>query len=140
MNTLSISERTQILACLVEGNSLRSTSRLTGSHRGAVMKLLSDIGTACVVYQDKAFRNLTCRRIQCDEVWAFVGCKEKNVPEELKGTGRGDVWTWTAIDTETKLVPSWYVGNRDLQAAQLFMYDLSQIESIFLPVLWNVRT
>jgi IS1 family transposase len=89
------------------------------------MKLLADLGAACSEYQDKAFRNLSCKRVQCDEIWSFVGCKEKNVPADKRKRGRGDVWTWTAIDADTKLVPAWYVGNRDAGAAYHFMHDLA---------------
>jgi IS1 family transposase len=125
MNKISTKERILVVACLVEGNSLRATTRMTGVHRTTVMKLLADLGKACSEYQDKTFRNLTCKRIQCDEIWSFVGCKEKNVPASERRQGRGDVWTWTAIDAETKLVPCWYVGNRDASAAYHFMHDLA---------------
>jgi IS1 family transposase len=125
MNKLSPSDRVRVVACLVEGNSLRATVRMTGVHRTTVMKLLANLGKACSEYQDRAFRNLTCKRIQCDEIWSFVGCKEKNVPANERHQGRGDVWTWTAIDAETKLVPAWYVGNRDAGAAYHFMHDLA---------------
>jgi hypothetical protein len=84
MNKISTEERTRVVACLVEGNSLRATARMTGVHRTTVMKLLADLGKACSEYQDKTFRNLTCKRIQCDEIWSFVGCKQKNVrPEDI---------------------------------------------------------
>lgn len=89
------------------------------------MKLLADLGPACAECQDKAFRDLSCKRIECDEIWSFVGCKERNVPKEAKGKGRGDVWVWTAIDAETKLIPCWHVGHRNLAAAQFFMHDLA---------------
>ena len=98
MNKLSIEKRAQIINCLVEGNSLRSTSRMAGVSINTVTKLLVDVGKACVEYQDKTFQNLTCKRIQCDEIWNFCYCKEKNVPEEHKGElGYGDVYTWTAM-------------------------------------------
>lgn len=114
-----------MVACLVEGNSIRATSRMTGVARNTVDKLLIDLGAACSDYQDKAFRNLSCKRVQCDEIWSFVGCKEKNVPADQRRKGRGDVWTWIAIDAETKLVPCWYVGSRDAGAAYHFMHDLA---------------
>lgn len=101
MNKLSSSDRVRIVACLVEGNSLRATVRMTGVHRTTVMKLLVELGTACSDFQDKTLRNLSCKRVQCDEIWSFVGCKEKNVPADKRRQGRGDVWTWTAIDPET---------------------------------------
>ena len=126
MNKLSNERRTRLIAALVEGNSIRATCRMTDTAKGTVLKFLVEIGHSCLVYQDKALRNLPCRRIQCDEIWSFVGCKEKNRPESERGEfGRGDVWTWTAIDAETKLVPSWLVGPRDAGAASEFMADLA---------------
>ncbi len=126
MNKLNIQKRAQILGCLVEGNSIRATTRLTGASKNTVTKLLVDIGRACSEYQDKAMRNLTCKRIQCDEIWSFCYAKEKNVPEEKKGQfGYGDVWTWTAICADSKLVPSFMVGNRDAETASVFMEDLA---------------
>jgi IS1 family transposase len=125
MNKLSTSDRVRVVSCLVEGNSIRSTVRMTGVAKNTVVKLLGDLGVACSEFQDKTLRNLTCKRVQCDEIWSFVGCKEKNVPADKRKQGRGDVWTWTAIDAETKLVPAWYVGNRDAGAAYHFMHDLA---------------
>lgn len=104
---------------------MRATSRMTGISRKGVDRLLCDLGAACSEYQDKVFRNLTCKRLECDEIWSYVGCKEKNVPDDQKHQGRGDVWTWIAIDSETKLVPCWYVGNRDAAAAYHFIHDLA---------------
>jgi IS1 family transposase len=125
MNQRSISDRTRILACLVEGNSIRATSRMTDVARNTVDKFICDLGAACSEYQDKAFQNLSCKRLQCDEIWSFVGAKERNIPREKKGTGRGDIWTWIAIDADTKLVPCWFVGSRDASAAYHFMHDLA---------------
>jgi len=125
MNQLSPDQRARVIACLCEGNSLRSTVRLTGVHRTTIQNLLVELGRACSEYQDKAFRNLTCKRLQCDEVWSFVGCKEKNVTMEKKAKGQGDCWTWTAIDADTKLIPAWFVGTRDGGAAYHFMHDLA---------------
>jgi hypothetical protein len=126
MNKLPIQKRAQILSCLVEGNSIRATSRLTGASKNTVTKLLVDVGRACSEYQDKAMRNLTCQRVQCDEIWSFCYAKEKNVPDDKKGQfGHGDVWTWTAICADTKLVPSFMVGNRDADAANAFIEDLA---------------
>lgn len=126
MNKLSIQKRVQILSCLVEGNSIRSTARITGTSKNTVVKLLCDLGSACAEYQDKVMRNLSCKRIQCDEIWSFCYAKEKNVPEEKKGQfGYGDIWTWTAICADTKLVPSFLVGNRDGETAKTFMDDLA---------------
>jgi len=126
MNKLDIKKRAQIINCLVEGNSLRSTSRMTGASINTVTKLLVDVGKACVEYQDKAFQNLTCKRIQCDEIWNFCYCKEKNVPEEHKGEfGYGDVYTWTAMCADSKIVPSFLVGRRDSECAKVFINDLA---------------
>ena len=126
MNKLSIEKRAQIINCLVEGNSLRSTSRMAGVSINTVTKLLVDVGKACVEYQDKTFQNLTCKRIQCDEIWNFCYCKEKNVPEEHKGElGYGDVYTWTAMCADSKIVPSFLVGRRDSECAKVFINDLA---------------
>lgn len=126
MNILHIEKRAQILACLVEGNSLHATARMTGIARNTVSKLLVDVGTACAAYQDETLRCLSCKRIQCDEIWSFCSCKEKNVPEEHKGEyGYGDVYTWTALCADTKLVPSFLVGKRDASYAQIFIDDLA---------------
>jgi IS1 family transposase len=126
MNKLPKEKQRQVVAALVEGNSIRATCRMTGVAKNTVVKLLVDLGKACAEYQDKVFRNLTCSRIQVDEIWAFCYAKEKNVPKDKKGQfGYGDVWTFTALDAETKLVPSWYIGRRDLPCATEFMRDLA---------------
>jgi IS1 family transposase len=126
MSKLTKDQRVRVVACLVEGNSLRATVRMTGIHRTTIQKLLVELGEACSVYQDKVFRNLKLGKIQCDEIWAFVGCKQKNVETtEHMRKQWGDVWTWTALDAETKLVPCWYVGTRDGGAAYHFMLDLA---------------
>lgn len=125
MNKLSIEERTRVVAALVEGNSMRAVSRMTGVARNTINKLLIDLGRACSAYQDGAFQNLKCKRIQCDEIWSFVGSKEKNTSAEKKEEGCGDCWTWVAIDADTKLVPTWFVGTRDASAAYHFMHDLA---------------
>lgn len=125
MNRLSRDKRVRIVAALVEGNSVRATCRMTGASKGAVLKLLAEIGCACREYQDERLRALTCKRIQCDEIWSFCYAKEKNVLKEIRGTpGVGDVWTWTAIDADTKLVPAWLVGKRDAGYAAEFIADL----------------
>ena len=127
MNRLSTKQRAQIIAALVEGNSIRATCRMTGAAKGTVLKLLSDVGKACAEYQDKIFRNLKCKRIQCDEIWSFCYAKQKSVPEEKQGQfGYGDVWTWTAICADTKLVPTWMVAPRTAWAAKEFIEDLSE--------------
>lgn len=125
MNKLNTAKRAQVISCLVEGSSIRATVRMTGVAKNTVVKLLADVGRACSIYQDKAFRNLPCKRIQCDEIWSFVGSKEKNTSEEKKAEGWGDCWTWTALDADTKLIPCWYVGTRDAGAAYHFMHDLA---------------
>ncbi len=125
MNKLSRQKRVQALAALVEGNSIRSTVRMTGISKNTIVKLLKDIGLVCAEYHNKHVRNLTCKRIQCDEIWSFCYAKQKNVPEDKKGKfGFGDVWTWTAIDADTKLIVSWYLGLRNAEHARAFMYDL----------------
>jgi IS1 family transposase len=126
MNKLNNERRAQVVAALVEGNSIRATVRMTGVAKNTIVKLLEDLGTACANYQDEAMRNLTCRRIECDEIWSFCHSKKKNVAPEHQGIlGYGDVWTWVAIDADTKLVPCWHVGNRDARAAEQFMNDLA---------------
>ncbi|GJM27580.1 MAG: transposase [Cyclobacteriaceae bacterium] len=126
MNRLSIEKRTQIINLLVEGNSLRITSRITGTSINTVYKLLVDVGKACMEFHDSHVIEVPSKKIQCDEIWSFCYAKEKNVPSELKGTGRaGDVWTWTAIDSDTKLIVSWYVGSRDAYSANVFMKDVA---------------
>jgi IS1 family transposase len=126
MNRTSTEKRAQIIGCLVEGNSIRATVRLTGASKNTVAKLLVDLGRACTEYQDKVFRNLKCKRIQCDEIWSFCYAKDKNVPEEMKGTpGVGSVWTWTSLCPDTKLIPCWFVGDRSAGSAYHFMHDLA---------------
>jgi IS1 family transposase len=125
MNKLQTGKRAQILNCLVEGNSLRATARLTGASINTVVKMLIDAGNACSRYQDEVFRNLSCKRLQCDEIWAFCYAKDKNCTEEMKQKGAGSIWTWAAIDADTKLIPCWYVGSRDAEAAHHFMHDLA---------------
>ena len=125
MNKLSIEKRTQVITALVEGNSIRATCRMTGTAKGTVTRLLASVGAACAQYQNESLRDLPCQTIQCDEIWSFCYAKQKNVPEEKQGRlGYGDVWTWTAIDADTKLVPSWLVGLRDAGCGYRFMRDL----------------
>jgi IS1 family transposase len=125
MNKLATDRRAQILHCLCEGNSIRATARLTNSAINTVVRLLCEAGKACSDYQDKIFRDLNCKRLQCDEIWAFVGAKEKNASAEKKAQGWGDAWTWAAIDADTKLIPCWFVGPRHAGAAYHFMHDLA---------------
>jgi IS1 family transposase len=126
MNKLNKEKRTQIIHSLVEGNSLRATARMCDVAFNTVLKLLPEIGRACAEYQDRVLRNLTCKRIQCDEIWSFCYAKEKNVPSDKRGQfGYGDVWTWVAIDADTKLVASFMVGTRGSRTAKAFMDDLA---------------
>lgn len=125
MNRLPIAKRAQILGLLVEGTSLRAASRLADVSINTVTKLLVDVGQACARYQDEAFRSLTCQHIQVDEIWSFVYAKQRSLPTaKAAPIGSGDVWTWTAIDPDTKLVPSWLVSDRTQEAAIEFLSDL----------------
>jgi IS1 family transposase len=127
MNRLDTKTRKQVVASLVEGNSIRATCRMTGVSKNTVAKLLTDLGLVCSIHQDRVMRDLPCERIQCDEIWSFVGMKQKNVPDEKIGEfGYGDVWTWVAIDADTKLVPSYRVGSRDIADAREFIADLAK--------------
>lgn len=125
MNRLSPEDRTRVIACLVEGNSQRATVRITGIAKKTVARLAVELGEACLRFTDRTMKNLTCKRIQCDEIWSFCYAKQKNVPAEMRDTGAGDVWTWVAIDPETKLIPVWHVGNRSAESAYKFMRNLS---------------
>lgn len=127
MNKLTTAERVKLLSALVEGNSIRATVRMTGIAKNTIVKLLVDIGRVCGEYQDRTLRNLRCKRIQCDETWSFCYAKAKNVPARLQGQfGYGDVWTWTAICADTKLIPCWKVGTRGASTAYAFVKDLSE--------------
>ncbi len=126
MNQLNTAKRVSIISALVEGNSLRSTTRMVGCSINTVTKLLVDAGEACARYQHETIRNLPCRRIQCDEIWNFCVMKQKNVPPAKQGQlGYGDVWTWTGMCPDTKIVPTWLVGARDAEHAGVFIADLA---------------
>lgn len=126
MNRLPKEKQAQILHMLVEGNSLRATSRMADVSINTVTKLLVDAGTACAEFQDKTIRDLKTERLQCDEIWSFCYSKQKNVPEEMQGVfGYGDVWTWTALDPDSKLMVSWMLGNRDAETAYDFLSDVA---------------
>jgi IS1 family transposase len=126
MNRLDPSRRAQVVRCLVEGSSIRCTVRMTGVAKNTVVKLLVELSAACSEYQDGVMRNLPCQRIQCNEIWAFVGCKQENgTAEKAEHMVCGDVWTWTAWDAETKLIPCWLIGPRDPIAAREFIEDLA---------------
>jgi IS1 family transposase len=126
MNRLQKNQQALLVKALVEGNSLRATARMTGVARMTVEKLRRDLSVVCSRYQDEHLRNLTCKRIQCDEIWSFVYAKQKNLPINKQGKpGYGDVWTWVAIDADTKLAVSWLVGDRGAATAFAFMDDLA---------------
>ena len=125
MNRLSIEKRAQAVNALVEGNSIRATCRLTGVSKDAVLKLIPDMGAACAEFHNTAVRGVNAKRVQCDEVWSFCYAKEKNVPVAKEGTGAGSVWTWTAIDADSKLILSYLCGGRDASWACQFMEDLA---------------
>jgi IS1 family transposase len=127
MNKLPIDRQVRVISSLVEGNSIRATVRMTGVAKNTVVKLLAELGEACADYQNETMRNLPCKRIQCDEIWSFVYAKARNAPADLKAMGKaGDVWTWTAIDADTRLIVSWMVGTRTTGMANVFIADLAQ--------------
>jgi len=126
MNKLAQSDRVAILRCLCEGNSIRSTSRINGVAINSVVRMLVEAGDACARFHHDTMRNLNCLKLQLDEVWSFVGAKEKNVPTmKNPREGCGSIWTWIAIDAATKLIPSWLVGLRDGEYAKAFVCDLA---------------
>ena len=127
MNQLDRKARAQILGMMVEGVSMQSITRLTGASKNTVAKLLKDAGEACIAYHDEQVRNVKAKHVQCDEIWSFCAMKEKNVPKAKRGTfGLGDVYTWTGIDSESKLILSWLVGKRDAKYAKAFVSDLAE--------------
>ncbi|HZQ92455.1 MAG TPA: IS1 family transposase [Terriglobales bacterium] len=123
MNRLKTEKRIQVIAALVEGTSINATCRMTGVAKHTVLNLLRDLGCAAAAYHHHNVRGLSVRRLQCDEIWAFVGCKKKNATPEQKQQGWGDVWTWTAIDADTKLCVTYLIGLRDKACAMEFMQD-----------------
>ncbi len=127
MNRLDSEKRAQVISCLIEGCSIRSTVRMTGVAMKTVMRVLVEAGEVCADYQDRVSRNLSTRRLQLDEMWAWIYCKEKNRTEEIAKThpDSGDVWLWVAMDADTKLVPSWMLGQRDTATATAFVSDLA---------------
>ncbi len=126
MNRLNAAKRTAVVAALCEGNSIRSAVRTTGVAKNTIVKLLVELGDACSQYQDKMIRGIKANRVQCDEIWSFVGSKEKNTPIEKKAEGCGDCWTWTALDADTKLMISFRLGDRTLTTAYDFMHDVAE--------------
>lgn len=126
MNRLTIEKRIQVVAALVEGTSINATCRMTGVAKHTILNLLRDLGCACAEYHDCTVRKVAVRRVQCDEIWAFCYAKDKNVPAEKQGQfGYGSVWTWTAIDADSKLILSYTLGTRGMETARIFMDDLS---------------
>src|ERR1017187_10710305 len=127
MNRLDRQSRIRVINCLIEGCSIRATVRMTGVAKKTVMRVLVEVGAVCEDYQDRTLRDLTCRRIQLDELWGFNYCKQKNVTTEIasKVPGAGDGWLWGAIDAETKLVPCWRLGDRNAGTAHEFVHDLA---------------
>jgi IS1 family transposase len=126
MNKLSTAKRAAVVAALVEGNSVRATARMTGVCKPTILRLLAEVGEACAAFHDRTVRGLKCKRVECDEIWQFCYAKQRNVPTEKKGQfGYGDVWTWTAVDADTKLIVSYTVGSRDAGTAFTFMQDVA---------------
>jgi IS1 family transposase len=126
MNRLPLEERVRILGALVEGNSVRGAARIVGVDKKTVLRLLADVGDACDVYLDQNVRGLKSERVQCDEIWSFCHAKQRNLPFEMRGDdGVGDLWTWTAIDADTKLIVTWHLGKRTRGDADLFIRDLA---------------
>ncbi len=128
MNKLTPAKRAAVLTALVEGNSIRSTVRMTGVAKNTVTRLLIEAGTAATEYQDQMIRNVVCRRIQCDEIWSFVYGKDKNISKEIREASPfvvGSIWTWTAIEADSKLMVSWLVGQRNEACAAEFINDLA---------------
>lgn len=126
MNTLSKEQKARVIAALVEGNSIRATVRMTGASKNAIQRLLAALGPICEEYHNRTLRHLPCKRIQCDEVWSFCYAKQKNVPADKQGQfGYGDVWTWTALCADTKLICSWKIGTRGASTAYALMHDLA---------------
>lgn len=125
MNQLSIAERARVLSALVEGNSIRATCRQAGVAKGTVLALLRDVGAHCKNHHDRFVRGVNVKRVQADEIWSFVGAKDRNIPRQQKGFGRGDVWTFTAMDADSKLMIAYRLGMRDATVAMPFMLDVA---------------
>ncbi len=125
MNRLPLAHRTQIINCSVEGNSIRSTERMTGMHRDAICRLLVEVGDGCAALMDEQMRELPCRRIEVDEIWAYVGKKQRHMTPLDDPRRLGDHYTFVALDPETKIIPAYRIGKRDLSTATAFLADLS---------------
>jgi IS1 family transposase len=126
MNRLTSQDRVRILTVLSEGLGINAACRVTGASKNTVLKLIADIGEACSIYQHRTMRNLQCTQIQVDEIWSFIGMKQKNVPEGIAGIWLGDCYTFTAIDPVTKLMPCWLVGHRTAECTDIFIGDLAK--------------
>src|SRR5580693_6456362 len=128
MNRLDSTTRARVISCLIEGCSIRATVRVTGVAKKTVLRLLIEVGEICAHYQDSVFKNLSSRRLQLDEMWSWIYCKDKNRTEEIarKNPDAGDVWLWVAVDADTKLVPSWRLGQRDVATALDFVRDIER--------------
>lgn len=126
INRLNMSEQAQVVKCLCEGMSIRATVRITGAAKNTVVNLLAEMGTACADLHDRTVRRVKAKRLQCDEIWSFIGAKQKNASDDQKAAGWGDAWTWVAIDADSKLCVSYLVGARDTETATDFAYDLRQ--------------
>ena len=129
-NVISIDKKVAVISALVEGCSVRSVSRMTGVSKGAILRLLVSVGQACIDFQDRAIRNVAAKRVQVDEIWSFVGCKQKNVTLAKMVAGIcGDVWTFTAIEAQSKLILSWMAGRTDAGCATEFLRDVASRSS-----------
>jgi IS1 family transposase len=127
MNKLNTERRSQIVAALVEGNSIRATARMADVSKNTVIKLLCELGMACEAFHNEHARGIASKRVQCDEIWSFCYAKEKNLPRRLKGRkGYGDVWTWVALDADSKFAVSWLLGDRNAKTASAFMEDVAE--------------
>ena len=126
MNRLTTQDRARILTALSEGMGINAACRMTGASKNTVLKLVADVGKACSMYQHRVMRDLQCKQVQVDEIWSFVGMKQKNAPEGLAGVWVGDCYTFTAIDPVTKLMPCWLVGHRTAECTDIFMADLAK--------------
>ena len=125
MNQLSLEKKTTVIQCLVEGNSIRGTSRITSVAKNTILKLLVRVGEACKAYSDLNLRNIHAKRIECDEIWTFCHSKEKNIPQGMKRRGKGSMWVWVGLDPDTKLVIAWRVSKRNNLNARVFVRDLA---------------
>jgi len=127
MNSLTHEKRCAVVRCLVDGLSVRATVRVTGVAKNTIQKLTRELGEACLAFQDKMLRDLPTRRVECDEIWCFCYAKDKNLPDTMRGEpGVGSMWTWTALDAESKLIISWRLGARDAANAHRFMADVAE--------------